>query len=37
MGGLPADADPALIPAAPLEFGYNYIDTSEIHIIDIVE
>lgn len=36
MGGLPADADPALISVAPLNFGFNYIDTSEIHIIDIV-
>ncbi|UCE38371.1 MAG: transglutaminase family protein [Thermoplasmata archaeon] len=36
MGGLPADAEPALISEDPLHFGFNFEDTTEIHIIDIV-
>ena len=37
MGGLPADADPALVLENPLLYGFNFIDTTEIHAIDIME
>ncbi len=36
LGGLPADAEPALISEAPIIYGYNFFDTTEIHIVDIL-
>ncbi|UCE73527.1 MAG: transglutaminase domain-containing protein [Methanomassiliicoccales archaeon] len=37
MGGLPADAKPALIYENPLMYGFNFQDTLEIHAIDVVK
>ncbi len=36
MGGLPADAEPALVSEIPIQFGFNFIDTKEMHVVDIV-
>jgi hypothetical protein len=36
LGGLPADAEPGFIPEPPLQFGFNFMDTKEIHVIDIL-
>ncbi len=36
LGGLPADAEPALISEYPLIYGFNFKDTAEIHILDIL-
>jgi hypothetical protein len=36
LGGLPADAEPALISEDPLLYGFNFFDTTEIHIIDVL-
>lgn len=37
MGGLPADAEPALRSEAPLSYGFNFDDTTEINVIDVKE
>ncbi|UCG69863.1 MAG: hypothetical protein JSV09_02240 [Thermoplasmata archaeon] len=36
LGGLPADAEPALISESPLSLDFIFIDTKEIHVIDIL-
>jgi hypothetical protein len=37
MGGLPADAQPALASENPLVYGFIFKETKEIHAIDIIE
>jgi hypothetical protein len=36
MGGLPADAEPAVLSEVPLRYGFNFQDTTEIHVVDIL-
>lgn len=36
LGGLPADSEPALALENPLSFGWNFFDTKEVHVIDIL-
>jgi hypothetical protein len=35
MGGLPADAIPSLVSEDPLNFDFNYHNTTKIHVIDV--
>ena len=36
MGGLPADAEPAIVSENPLVYGFNFYNTTKIHVIDVV-
>lgn len=36
LGGLPADAEPALISESPLIYGFNFLNTTKVHVIDIM-
>ncbi len=36
MGGLPADAEPAFVSENPVVYGFNFFDTNEMHVIDVL-